>query len=292
MLELLKALAEKAGVANTPAFIQLAASPEIQAIKDFKIDEEVEKAFNSNLISIEIAKSHKDVVKHIKGQELGKVDEVYKTTLKELGVDDETINAVMSTGATHEKVAAGLKKLKELESKVGKTSSSEKERILAQQISDQENKIKADAMAWQSKYDRLSADFEGYKQDSELKNFVFGHELREDLSKEDVFLLAKQDINKYLAQKGAKIVLTAAGPELRDGENPEVPFLDKDAGKHVKFSEVIPKILADNKRLKVAEDKNKKDQIIIPGNNNNNPARTQNYIPYEQDLLNTLAAQR
>jgi hypothetical protein len=81
MLELIKSLAEKAGVANTPAFIQLAASPELQALKDFKVDDEVERAFNGNLISIDIAKSHKDVIKHIKGQELGKVDEVNKNTL-------------------------------------------------------------------------------------------------------------------------------------------------------------------------------------------------------------------
>jgi hypothetical protein len=288
MLELIKSLAEKAGVANTPAFIQLAASPELQALKDFKVDDEVERAFNGNLISIDIAKSHKDVIKHIKGQELGKVDEVNKNTLKELGLDEETINAVMSTGTTDQKVAAGLKKLKELNDKSGKTSSSEKERTLAQQISDQENKIKNDAIAWQSKYDKLNSDFLEYKETSEMRNYIFGQDLRDDLSKEDVFLLAQQDIRKWVGLKGAKIVLTPNGPELRDAENPEVLYLDKEAGKHLKFSEAIPKILADNKRLKVSDDKSKK---VSTGAAPVNPARNTGYAPYDDKLAETIKAQ-
>jgi hypothetical protein len=194
----------------------------------------------------------------------------------------------MSTGTTDQKVAAGLKKLKELNDKSGKTSSSEKERTLAQQISDQENKIKNDAIAWQSKYDKLNSDFLEYKETSEMRNYIFGQDLRDDLSKEDVFLLAQQDIRKWVGLKGAKIVLTPNGPELRDAENPEVLYLDKEAGKHLKFSEAIPKILADNKRLKVSDDKSKK---VSTGAAPVNPARNTGYAPYDDKLAETIKAQ-
>lgn len=253
MLELFKSLVEKAGVSNSPEWIQLAASPELQALKNLTVAPEIEKALNSNLISVEAAKSHKDVINHIKGLELGKVDLATKKTLTELGLTESEITEIMSVGTTDTKVAEAIKRINKLQEKQGKSGNADKEKVLSDQIAALTAKLQSDVAAEQSKYSDLQSQFENFKQKSAISKALSKFDLRDDLSREDLELLIEADLNKFLSTKGAKIKLDNNGLELRDAENLDIPFLDKDQGKQVKFDEAFAKILAENKRLKVSK---------------------------------------
>lgn len=252
MIEILQALAEKAGVSNTEAFKTLIASQEIQSLKGITLDPEIERALNANLINIEAAKTHKDVVNFIKGQELGKVDSTLKKALLDLGLNEAQVNDVMSSGPTEVKTLKALEVAQKQQEKKAQATGSDKEKALAQQIEELKTKLHSDLANKQSEYDKLKGDFEGYKIDSAFEKSLLNHPLRDDLSKEDIMLLAKQDLNKFLNAKGAKLHLSEKGFEFRDAANPDVPYLDVDSASHLKYDAVIGKLLTDNKRIKVS----------------------------------------
>lgn len=267
MIEILKALAEKAGVSNTPAFVTLIASPEIQSLKGITLDPEIEKSLNANLINVEAAKTHKDVVNYIKGQELGKVDSTLKKALLDLGLNEAQVNDVMSSGPTETKTLKALEVAQKQQEKKAQATGGDKEKALAQQIEDLKKIRESDLAVKQSEIDRLKGDFEGYKSDSALRNFLMSQPLRDDLSAEDNLLLAKQDINKFLSSKKAVMKFTDNGFEFRDAENPEVAYLDRDSGSHLKFENVVTKLLTDNKRIKVSNPNSTQQQTTAASAN-------------------------
>lgn len=285
MIDILKSLAEKAGVSNTPAFIGLLASPEIQAIKDFKFDSEIESAFNSKLISIESAKTHKDVINHVKGLELGKVDLATKKTLTDLGLSEVEVNEIMSVGTTDTKVTEAIKRIDKLREKQGKSGNSDKEKVLSDQIAALTAKLQSDVAEKDSTINSLKNDFESYKRKSALSKALNGHELRDDLSRDDLEMLVEADLNKYLSTKGAKLHLNGNGLELRDAENIEVPYLDRDLGRNINFSDAFGKILAENKRLKVSNVDNKQGSVVAPA------GVTPMHMPQDAQLAALIQAQ-
>jgi myosin heavy subunit len=287
MLELLKSIAEKAGVANTPEYIQWAASPELQAVKDLQLPEEIVKAFNQNLINIETAKTHKDIRKAIKGEELGKVDEAIKAVAKEIGMSEEELTEIMSSGTTDQKTVNAIKKAV-LHADKSKSTASERERKLAEQIAEQSKAFNEFKKLTEDEKLKYQNEITGVKKNYALKTALMQHSLRDDLDREDLSLITESKLNRFLAEKKAQLVLTPSGGlEIMDAEEPNTPWYDKDAGSHRKFADIFPKLLADNKLLKVSEDPNKNKQSVTTGS----PARNNPVTPYDAQLADLIKQQ-
>jgi hypothetical protein len=287
MLELLKSIAEKAGVANTPEYIQWAASPELQAVKDLQLPEEIVKAFNQNLINIETAKTHKDIRKAIKGEELGKVDEAIKVAAKEIGISEEELAEIMSSGTTDQKTISAIKKAVSHADK-SKSTASERERKLAEQIAEQSKAFNDFKKFSEDEKNKFLQEITGVKKNYALKNALMKHSLRDDLDRDDLSLLTESKLNKFLLENKAQLVLTASGGlEIMDAEEANTPYYDKNAGAHKKFDDIFPKLLADNKLLKVSDDPNKNKVVTTDGA----PAR-RNYAGPQDDMLLDLIKQQ
>jgi hypothetical protein len=286
MLELLKSIAEKAGVANTPEFIQWAASPELQAVKDFQLPEEVVRAFNQNLINVETAMTHKGIRKAIKGEELGKVDEAIRLAAKEIGISEEELTEIMSSGTTDQKTMSAIKKAVAHADK-SKSTASERERKLAEQIAEQSKAFNDFKAITEEQNKRSQNEILGVKKNYALKNALMQHSLRDDLDRDDLSLITESKLNRFLAEKKAQLVLTASGGlEIMDAEEENTPWYDKDSGSHRKFADIFPKLLADNKLLKVSEDPIKNTTVTA-----GSPARNVPSAPYQNELNDLIKQQ-
>ena len=281
ILELIKSLAEKAGIASSPEYLKWAASPELDALKNIEIPEEILKPFNQNLINFETAKTHKEIRKAIKGEELGAVDQDILSVLIELGATDEKQKEIMSIGTTAQKAKAAAKFAHELGGN-SKTTPSEREKRLSEQFSEQTKKYESAQLERDQEKKSFQKELNGIKINYALKNSLMSHSLRDDLGREDVELLSQSKLNKWLAENKATLVLTPGESlEIMDADEPSTPYFDKTTNTHKKFNDIFPKLLADNKMLKASDNKSNQKQVEGEVNNNANI-----YIPPYQAQLN------
>lgn len=290
MLEILKGVFEKAGVANTPEFIQWFASPEVQALKDFPVPfpEESARLVNQNLINFDTAKTNKEIRKAIKGEVLGEVDnDGILSFLNEIHTPEEKIKEIMSAGTTAQKTKAAAKYAFD-QGGSSKATPSDRERKLAEQISEQNKMFESYKGQTETEKKNFEQEIKNVKINYALKNSLMSHSLRDDLDRDDINLLTENKLNRWLSENKATMVLTPSGGlEIMDAEEPGTPFYDKNAGKHVKFNDIFPKLLADNKMLKVADNNTQLSttQAVNKG------GATPQYLPYGDQLNDLIKAQ-
>lgn len=143
LLEFINSQATKAGMdvnveANKTFFDALAA-----ANIELEMPDDLAKGIDNKFITVEAAKNnHPDIKNHYQSQALDTIDKTSIATLKELGISQDEIDAIISgEQSTFKRVPLAMRKIKELESK--KANASKPDQIAIQkQIDDLHAKLR------------------------------------------------------------------------------------------------------------------------------------------------------
>jgi hypothetical protein len=203
----------------------------------------------SQLLSLQDAKNNPDLHKHFKALSLNPFDKLLNEVLESGSIDEDVVNELKANPNTYDRAKKLIAKIAESKpaSKADKDIEPLKAKIaelnnqVLKQREDYENKI--NSIAEENKTSLIN-----YQIDSLLSSKEFANS---DLPKDVNILTAKTLLEKELREKNAKIVLGEKGLKLVNAETPELDFTD--SNKTVGFEDLVTKVLATNKLLKVSQ---------------------------------------
>ena len=207
----------------------------------------------SALMGMNEAKNNIDIKKHYKAEALDPFNNKVGGWLKEFGVDDETIKAVTEDPNTYNKVEVALRKIAELKSKDSgsKGDKAELEKKinelsaqLSKVVSDKDTE-RNDAVA------AITAKYDGEFTEMEINRIIGGKQLPGQFGLDVETRIAREFLNKKLAEKGAVIKKVDGKLKLVAKDDDKMIIFDN--GKELDLDTLTDMALADNKFLKVSD---------------------------------------
>lgn len=237
MLELIKQFAQKAGLAQNPAWLKYL--EDVKGNPALEPPVEVSQVLNSQLVSLADAKNHSDIINHF----YSSVENPLRDTLKELGLEEADIATVMSSGKAPAKVQAGLKRLAELKEKAGKNNSTSAQKALDEEIKKVTDKLGADIDRLKNENSSLVSQYEADKikwgYESALSDVKFSDAYKPKHAR----LATREAMQEWATANGAKIISGPSGLELRSAKNPDFPYVDEKLGRTLNFKEALDNVL-------------------------------------------------
>lgn len=208
----------------------------------------IENSLNQ-LVSLQDAKNNTDLHKHFKALSLNPFDKLLNEVLESGAIDEDAVNELRSNPNTYDRAKKLISKISEAkpQGKADKDIEPLKAKIaelnnqVLKQREEYETKI-------QSIADENKTSLINYQIDSLLSSKEFANS---DLPKEVNILTAKTLLEKELRDKNAKVVLGEKGLKLVNAETPELDFTD--SNKTIGFEDLVTKVLANNRLLKVSQ---------------------------------------
>lgn len=252
LVDLVKALIQKAGIPDTDA--DIAALLADANIANVEIADAKANLINNSLMNLSAAKNHPDVRKELinigRAEAFNGMDDEIKATMGELGIADDVKAKILEEKSTTKRASLLAKEVKRLEAEgkgADKTALTQQINDLNRQIGDIQRQA-ADNLAkkeeeYNQRYLAQSIDFDlaGF-------NYIFPKETPTATK----LAAARASINRSLAEKGAKVVLDAAGNKKvvrADGTD----YYDE-THKPVSYNDFITGALAHDNLLTASED--------------------------------------
>ena len=234
---------------NSEAYRELIGKKELM----LEVPDDVDSSLTS-LMGMTEAKNNIEIKKHYKAEALDPFNNNLPKWLKDLGADDETIEAISKDANTYNKVEVALKKIAELKSKDAESGSKGDKAELEKKINElsaQLSKITSDAA--KEKEEAIAAITNKYETEFtelEIQRILSGKPLPGQFDNEVEVKIAREFLNKKLAEKGAAIKKIDGKLKLVAKDDEKMLIFDN--GKELDLSTLTDMALADNKFLKVS----------------------------------------
>lgn len=251
--QLVENLAKKAGIDITD--VEFAKTLEL--IKDIEVSEEIAVKLESNLYDLESAKQNYNLKSHFTALALNGVDAQLKDALDEFIEDEAVRNELLSVKSTPARVKSALTKIRELESAKAKHEGKGDDGK-AKKAQEEIDKLIAEFKTKEATYLSQIAEKEKEKTEaiSTFKEELFygGLKYANDFDLETNLLVAKQKINKALAEKGAKKIYnpTTGKFDMKRADDESLDYLDERNNK-TSYEDFAKEILSQNKLLAVTD---------------------------------------
>lgn len=263
--ELFNSIATVGGVVNADAVKTLLENEEL---KKLELPKEISDTYQTKFLTRDNAKTDPELTKHfqkiIYSEALSPVDKKLETAMEKYGFSDEQKEAVMKADGTFKR----LDKFNEYAATITSsfTSVTDKKKFqneierLNKDLTEKDNKHQAEVKKitdeWTVKFS------EQFLNNKFLEKPLFTSDTQ---TIDDTILLAKNKLNKYLAEKKAAWVFDPQTGNFKivQADNKEIAYTENH--KEVSFNDIRDKVLADNKLLKVTTTTTSR----ATGNNNN-----------------------
>jgi hypothetical protein len=273
-------LCEKAGVdTKDTQLIDLLSKSDLAKVQ--VADELVEK-INKNILTKDEAKNSPELKKHFYGNALDPINKKLNAFFDEYQFDDATKAEILSDTSTYTQFEKTVKKIAELKEKQSNSGNKGEKADLEKKI----NELAAELskVAKQKEDEKTAAvnevtnRYENQFLEMNIDSVIGSKNLPGQFSKEIEIKIAKEFVNKKLAEKGA--VLKNIDGKLRLVSKDDEKLFIFDAGKEISFDSLTEMALAENKFLKVSGG----TPPANPGSNRNNGAN-----PPQQNATTNLA---
>lgn len=224
----------------------------LDELNAIELDDIIVGQLDSSLMSLEGAKNNPAVLNHFKPIILKAADDKFAILAEKYGFSDEVL-LEKSTYKKFDLLEAKLEaKIKDLESKQGKSSNPEKEAETTKQLNELTSKLASLTTEKETAISQLQkqhqAELIDYIVKSELSSKQYANK---DIPTDVNILTAKTLLQQNLQAKGAVLVNDNGTLKLKQIANPEMDFVDE-GFKPVSFQDFANKTLADNKLLSVS----------------------------------------
>lgn len=255
--DFLNSIFDKAGIASDdPDRVSVLSASDLAKVG---IPDTLLERVAPRLLSIEDAKVHPDVRKHVAGTAIGGVQDELKALAKEMGVEGDDYNEVFG-GANQrlmDRVKTLVQKQVALERKKATADTPEEKAKLTAKIAELQKQAESASGEWKAKYEAAIQESGAYRQQVEAErlqsrllsvlpldkiNDAIPANMRTDI--------ALRTVLEATTASGAKIVSTPTGLKLMQADAPDVEYFDT----------------AQNKRVSLADfatDALKKAQLIV-----------------------------
>lgn len=247
--DFLTTLARKSNMDADKALIDLLSN---SAIAQTEIGDSFASQLDNSLMSLDGAKNNPQVLNHFKPIILKAADDKFAILAEKYGFSDE-LTLEKSTYKKFDILESKLEaKIKDLETKQGKTANPEKEAEYQKQIGTLQSELQRLTEAKTTEVDSVKKSYESQITDMYVNNLLTGKKYAtKDLPSDVNVQIARTLIESKLKKDGAVLVRQNGELRLKQAANPEMDFVD--AGyKPVSFADFTDKTLAENKLLDVS----------------------------------------
>lgn len=252
--KLFETLAKRAGVDIESAEFSAA----LAQVGDASIDDAIAHNMEAELLNRDLAKSDFKLKTHFTALALNGVDSEIEAAMNELLSDnDDARTELLGIKSTPKRAAALAKKIKELESERNKADNKGDDGK-AKKAQEEIDRLINESKAKEEKYQSELSAKEREKQDaiSNFKEELFFSSLKfaNDYDLETNQLIARQKINKALAEKGAKKIFNynTGKFEIKRADDESLDYLDERNNK-TSYEDFAKGVLAQEKILAVTD---------------------------------------